>query len=184
MQTLTSMPESFAAGTTLKYERTLSDYPASDGWSLKLHLAGKSELTLEASVDGDRFVFLAAVGQTENLPHGVYTWVELASKDGETFKVDEGTVTVEPNLALASAGSLQMAVEKELDLIEARIQARLAAGADHESRSADNFSVELVSLNDLFARRNTLAEQLRSVASGGQFSRQVLVQFSGVGLER
>ena len=35
-QELSALPESFAAGTTVKYRKRFNDYPASAGWTRRL----------------------------------------------------------------------------------------------------------------------------------------------------
>ena len=59
-QELSALPESFAAGTTVKYRKRFSDYPARAGWTLKLHLASASVLAKTAAADGDDFVVTIA----------------------------------------------------------------------------------------------------------------------------
>src|SRR5512139_1557081 len=95
-QELSALPESFAAGTTVKYRRRLSDYPASAGWTLKLHLAGASVLAKTATADGDDFLVTIEATDTEgDFAAGLYKWVERVSNaGGEVYEVGRGTVTV------------------------------------------------------------------------------------------
>ena len=58
----TSEPESLVAGDTVTWQKTLSDYPASDGWVLSYRLinaAGNIDITSSASGD-DHLVSVAA----------------------------------------------------------------------------------------------------------------------------
>ena len=65
-QELSALPESFAAGTTVNYRKRFSDYPASAGWTLKLHLAGASVMAKTAAADGDDFVVTIAAYRARN----------------------------------------------------------------------------------------------------------------------
>ena len=52
--TLTDMPASFYAGDTLAFTKTVSDYPASSGWTLKYAMTQSGEQILfSSSADGD-----------------------------------------------------------------------------------------------------------------------------------
>ena len=52
---LTALPDRFNAGTTVKYTRTLGDYPASQGWSLALYLAGAASFSVAGSPNANAF---------------------------------------------------------------------------------------------------------------------------------
>jgi hypothetical protein len=188
VQTLTEMPTSFPLGTTLEYTRANPDFPASQGWTSQLAIQGAKKVVVAGSASSDNHVFSvpATAGgsgnSTDDLTAGVYQWAEYYTKAGKTYPGATGWVTVQPNLVSATEGTLENEVQQELNLVEARIRERLGAGHDHESRQIDSFSTVLISLKDLVAHRGVLREQLRSIAAGGQFSRQVLVQFSGLGL--
>lgn len=187
-QTLTEMPGSFAAGTTLEYTRSDGNYPASQGWTMKLYLAGKVSLNIAATASGDNFIVLlpssGGGASTDDLSPGLYKWVERFTKSGKDYDVNEGYVTVEPNMSAATGNSLQLHLEKVLELIEARIEGRMASGADMDSYQVDSVAVSKIPWDELMDARNRVKEQLRSIAAGGQFSRPVLITFTGVGLER
>jgi len=62
--TLTALPARFDAGTTVKYTRTLADFPANGGWSLALYISGAAYFTVAGSASGASFDFTIAATKT------------------------------------------------------------------------------------------------------------------------
>jgi hypothetical protein len=122
----TALPPAFAAGTTVQYTRSYADYPANDGWTLTLYLAGAQILNKVATASGADFVITLAATDTDDLTTpGLYRWVERASKSGVVKDVASGTVEVTANLATATAGSLQTTEEKLLAAVDAVIAGKI-----------------------------------------------------------
>lgn len=177
MQTLTSIPERFAAGTTVKYRRSPADFPASDGWSLSLYLNGAVSQTYAAQVVSGEFEFtLPASGtppHTGVLTAGNYIWTERASKVGVgVFDYATGFVEVTPDTAAATGNALQSKEEQELVLVDLAIKARLGGdGGDAilKSYSLGGRAAELVPLSELYRHRNHLRAVIRSQRNPGQF---------------
>ncbi len=124
MEALTAMPPRFAAGTTVEYTRKNSDFPASQGWSLTVYLAGPGTASSAASASGDTFTVMLAASATEGLAAGTYQWTERYEKAGKRYDVS-GTVVVTPNLALAAPGDLQSYAEKVVEALEAGLVGKL-----------------------------------------------------------
>jgi hypothetical protein len=186
--TLTELPSSFSAGTTVQYRRSLAEFPAPT-WTLKLYLAGKSVLSFTAAPSGsDHLVTIAASATDTELIPGVYQWVERVDNGGggEVYDVSPVgmVVTVTPNIATATAGSMQLWLEKAVELIEARIAGRVVDGAEAESFQIAGRAVSLIPFRELVGMLNILKSQLRAVRAGGQFSRKVLIRFVGTGLRQ
>jgi len=181
---LTAMPTEFMSGTTLKLKRSLADFPASAGWSLKLTLAGKTLFTFTSTPSGDAHLItipaVAAPG-TDDLTFGVYQWSEKALLAGEVYETARGMVTVTPNLEAGTGAEFQQWAEKVLELIEARIAGRMVDGGDAEAFQIGGRSVNLIPIRELFGYRNMLQGQLRSIRAGGTFSREVVMKFTGTG---
>ena len=72
-ETPTHESEKLIAGTTWKWEKTLSDYPASD-WSLNYYLRrnGATETSFGSTADGDTFQVNIAAGVTALFTPDVY----------------------------------------------------------------------------------------------------------------
>lgn len=183
-------PDRYQAGTTLKVLRSTSEFPAPT-WDLKVVLQGRVKFESLSADSGTDHLFTLDPAETDTeLPAGVYEFVEIAT-DGTDKYVPEtdgqyglrrGWITIEASFEGAATGTLQLAIEKELELVEARIAERLAVGGDVEEFGVGDRSARLVELDRLYARRDLLKSQLRKIAAGGEFSRQVLMQFTGKGL--
>lgn len=168
--TLTALPDTFPAGTTVKYTRSLSDYPATSGWTLKLLLAGAGTHAEDAVANGDAFDVTLTAAETAALPPGDYRWVERVEKGGEVYDVATGVVTVTPNLATATPGSLQSWEEKELAAVEAAIAAILAGGiAAYQIAGRAVTKVDLPTLQKLRASLRTEIARQRGQAPGRQW---------------
>ena len=181
---LSALPESFSAGTTVRYRRSLSEYPAGAGWTLKLHLAGASVLARTAVADSDDFIVTIAAGDTAGgFAAGLYKWVERVSNEGgEVYEVASGVVTILPNLAEASEGSEQEWLERAIAALKAQIEGRLPAGM--ESYQLAGRVVSKMPVKEAVDLLATLESRLARVSNPGFVTRPVLVSFTGPGFDR
>lgn len=181
---LANLPDQFAAGTTVCYRRRLADFPASAGWTLKLHLAGASVLTQTAAADGDDFVVNITATDTDgDFAAGRYKWVERVSNaGGEVYEVGRGGVTVLPNLAEASDGSEQEWIERAIAMLRAHIEGRLPAGM--ESYQIAGRVVAKMPIKEAVSLLSNLESRLSGLQNTGSFTRPVLVSFTGPGFDR
>lgn len=176
-------PSEFRAGDTVKWQRTLSDYPASAGWSLSYRLinaAGKIDIDASASVD-DHLVSVASTASAAYAV-GAYDWVAYVEKAGERYTVGSGRITIRPDLAAQSAGyDARSTARKLLDAVEA-VLANRATRADLEYEIAGR-RMKSMSHADLLAARDKLkrevaAEEAASrIAAGMGSGRRVFVRF-------
>lgn len=183
-QELANLPDQFAAGTTVCYRRQLADYPASAGWTLRLHLAGASVLAKIATADGDDFVVTITAAETAGgFVPGFYRWVERVSNaGGEVYEVATGAVTVLPNLAEATEGSEQEWIERAVVALRAHIEGRLPAGM--ESYQIAGRVVAKMPVKEAVGLLTNLESRLASLKNPGFVTRPVLVSFTGPGFER
>ncbi len=183
-QELSALPESFAAGTTVRYRRRFSDYPASAGWTLKLHLAGASVLAKTAVADGDDFLVTLAAADTESsFTPGLYKWVERVSNaEGDVYEVASGIVTILPDLAEATEGSEQEWLERAIAALKSHIEGRLPAGM--ESYQIAGRVVAKMPVKEAVDLLTTLESRLARLGNPDFVTRTVLVSFTGPGFER
>ena len=180
---LTALPESFPAGTTIIYRKTLSDYPVGDGWTLKLHLAGASVKTFEATVDGNDFVVtLAATATSSPFKPGFYKWIERVSLSDAVYQVDSGIVTILPDLSTAAAGDHQVWLERTIVVLTAHIEGRLKAGM--QSYMIAGRSVVKIPIKEAVDLLSTLESQLARLKDPSVVTRPVLVRFTPTGFDR
>jgi hypothetical protein len=182
-QELTALPESFAAGTTVRYRKRLTDYPASSGWTLRLHIAGASVLAKSADADGDEFVVTIAAADSDAFAAGLYKWVERVSNaGGEVYEVASGIVSVLPNLAEATEGSEQEWLERAVAALKAHIEGRLPAGM--ESYQIAGRVVSRMPTKEAVELLTSLESRLARLANPDFVTRSVLVSFTGPGFTR
>lgn len=122
---LIAPPASFTAGDTVKYTRSLSDYPASAGWVMKLHLLGKVSTSVTAVADGDAHSVTLPAATTDPLPAGTYRWVETVEKASERYTVNAGHLSVAQNPVGVTGTAGQSWEEKTLQAIEAVLSNRV-----------------------------------------------------------
>lgn len=135
MSELTAIPATLDAGTACSIRLAPEDYPASDGWTLSLHVQGRAELHVDAEADVDEHVFALAAADTAALLSGRCRYSvtaargEGASAEGP-FIVERGSLLVRPDLATATAGSLEDPDEKALRMIRAVLDKRITADVE------------------------------------------------------
>lgn len=127
----THIPTTIVAGTTVQYQRTYGDFPASS-WDLKLQLNGPSVLHDHAAQEsGNGFTITLDSTQTAALAPGSYQWHELLTRTGSSpadVRVgDSGWLEVKPNPATAGAGAMQPWEEKQIEVLRAALSGSLAA---------------------------------------------------------
>jgi hypothetical protein len=174
--TLTELPDAFSAGTTVEYTKSFADYPASDGWTLTLYLAGVNVLKIEAVADGDAFDVTLAASETRSpFEPGLYRWVERVDKAGEVHEVDAGSVTVNRDLATAGDGDLQSWLERSIPILRAHIEGRLTAG--NEGYAIAGRSVSKIPIKEAVELLSTLESRLARMKDPDKVSRLGLISF-------
>lgn len=179
----TVLPSSISAGTTIAYRRSVADYPASAGWTLKLSLAGPSVLTVTAVAAGDAYDVTITAVQTAALLPGTYTWLERVENAGPTLKHDvgRGSVTVLPDVAAATAGSLQSWEERTLTVVELAISGQLTSGM--ASYQIHGRAVSKIPMEDLLKLRNQLKAAIAARKTGA-ISQTILTRFVPPGFDQ
>lgn len=180
----TREPVSFTAGDTVTWLKSLSDYPASAGWTLKYTLAGPSVINLTTSPEGDSHRQAIAASATATFSAGDYWWTSYVEKGAERYTIDRGKMTIKSDPANLSAGyDGRSHVKKVLDAIEAAIENR-ADGSQLDivasalaGRSMTRNPENLVKLRQLYKaeyRREQAAERIRK---GGAPSGKLHMRF-------
>jgi hypothetical protein len=178
---LTAMPDTFAAGTTLKYTRSLQDYPANGGWTLTLALSGAIGLTKDADPSGPDFVITLIPAVSATLAaSGLYRWEERVHNGVDVYSVGSGSVFVTPNVALVT--DLRSMDERLLEAIDAVLVGKVVDDVIQytiESRGLTRMDPER-----LWALRQKVARNVTRARAMGKPGRRRLVRFSGARSER
>lgn len=125
MSLLTALPAEIVAGVTIDYTLSIPDYLASQGWTLKLFLAGPGVMNKAAAAVGDAFHVTLTATETGPLATGLYQFAHRVSKAGEVHEVERGKVVVLPNLETVGAGDLASWEEAALTAVRAAIKGAL-----------------------------------------------------------
>ena len=120
----TSEPGSIFAGDTIKFTKTLGDYPATDGWTLAYSFRGPSSFSDQtATASGSGYLVTIPVSVTTALAAGNYYWSARVSLAGEVHTVARGVLTV----TLVAGAFVQSHNEKMLAAINAALEGRVVA---------------------------------------------------------
>lgn len=173
------LPEAITAGVTLDHAVTLTAYPAPD-WALELILRGPGQIDLIAADDGTQHRFGASAGVTADWVPGVYWYSLRATQGAEVALVDEGQLTVRPDLAtITGPHDGRSHAERVLTAIEAVIEGR--AAIDQQRYVINNRELWRTPIADLLLLRTKYRDELRQMkaAARGQslLGRQVKVRF-------
>lgn len=158
MHTLSREPEQIRAGDTLKWTRSLCDFPATAGWTLTYHfVSALSKFDIAATACGDDYAVNAAADATSAYAPGVYRWIARVSGNSEVHTVGEGTVTVLPNVTSEEgARDPRSQNERILDAINALIEGR--ANADVQRYTIHGRELEKMAIKDLMWWRGQYVE--------------------------
>jgi len=114
-------PQSIIKGDTLKFTKSLPDYPAGT-WILTYTFLGPTKQTVTAAQSGTDHAVSAS---TTSWTAGDYAYQGKVTNGSETYTVAEGTITVKPSMADLTAGAdTRSHVKTVLDSIEAAIEKR------------------------------------------------------------
>lgn len=184
----TTEPITATAGDTITWEKSFSNYPASDGWMLSYAFVNEDgQFLVDGSkvvADDDDFVVTIPSTDSKDYSPGDYQWQAYVTKSGERFQVGSGTSTVKPDFATQTTGyDARSIVKKTLDALEATLLKK--ASKDQMSmtvpngRSIDRLSpTELLSWYDKLKAQYAAEVQAEKSARGIGGSKKILPRFS------
>lgn len=180
-------PTSVYAGDTVKWTKSLDDYPA-DEYTLSyvLHLESSvaaSPITFNASADGTYHSVAVAAATTADWAAGEYVWYSYATKASERYSVDSGRLTVKPDPATVAAGTdLRTHARTVLDAIESVLEGR--SSRDQEELELDGQKlkrtpiVDLLKLRDRYRIEVINEENADKIAKGLDTGARILTRFT------
>lgn len=177
----TTEPTEARAGDTWQWRREdLSDYPASDGWTLKYYFrnsAAKFDIT--ATADGDLYEVSVDMATTAAKTVGTYDWIAVVESATERFQVDEGILEVLPNLATDVVYDARSFARTMLDAVEAALAAKASAQQlDLVQAALADRSMQF-SVGALMTLRSQLQSEVRReiATQKGESKNRILVRF-------
>ncbi|WP_244088512.1 hypothetical protein [Aeromonas hydrophila] len=157
------------AGLTFDLLLTLTAYPA-PAWAVSVYLRGPSSISMTAAAEGSQHRFRKELGETANWAAGDY-WYTMRAVDaatGDMVEVENGQVTITPDLVNAAVGfDGRTPNQIALDAIEAVIAQR--ATLDQERYRINNRELYRTSIPDLLKLRDhyvRLVKREQDIACG------------------
>lgn len=149
------LPNPLTAGDTLALTASVSDYPASAGYTLKYRLAPRAAGTaidITATAAGDDYAVAVAASTTLTWATGFYTCTKFVEKAGERYTVDRGQLEIRAaSTTLAAATDGRTHARIVLDAINAVIEAR--ATKDQEEYTIGSRSLKRIPIAELIKFR-------------------------------
>ncbi len=133
-----NIPSTLRAGDTIEWNESISDYPATDGWTLAflLYAYGKTPITITASADGADYTISIPASTTRSWVAGTYSYqayvydMSGTTSIVEKYTVYDGSVIILPDLTQSlSTTDNRSHVKKVLDALEAVIEGKATSDA-------------------------------------------------------
>lgn len=160
-------PDKIGAGLTFNVLLTLTAYPAPD-WAVSVYLRGPAAIDLAATAEGSQHRLTADAATTASWAPGLYRYTMRATRDGEVVEVEQGQVTVVPDVASATEPyDGRSKAQIALDAIDAVLANR--ATLDQERYRINNRELYRTSIGDLLKLRSyyaTLVQREQAASCG------------------
>jgi hypothetical protein len=155
-----NIPETLRAGDTISWNESLSDYPATSGWTLGFSLRAKDlpPITITASSSGADYAIVLTAPTTKAYKAGDYFWQAYLYKGTapdftERYSIASGRIEILPNLVIiTSETDLRSHAKKVLDAIESLLEGK--ATADILSYSIAGRSISKMTATELIEWRS------------------------------
>ena len=168
MCSATEEPSTITAGDSLAWSRSLPDFPASDGWTLRYGAACTSPaaaaITFDAATAADGVGYAVALtpGQTASWPAGCYLWSAYVTRDTPT--AERRTLFRGEFVVLADPASTAVALahaQRTLKLIEDALESRIPLGL--EDTTIDGQQITRIPIQDLYALREKYRDEVKDL---------------------
>lgn len=182
----TSEPLIILAGDTLAWQKTLTDYPAGNGWTLHyrfINAAGKFDIATTAS--GDDHVVNVTPATSGAYTAGTYDWQSYVTNvAGDRYTIETGTIDVQANWAAQTVGlDTRSTARQILDSLEAAwVKASANRAFVFEYKVAGRqmrFALrsEWIAELDYWRREVAREERAKKIAAGLPSGSKVYVRF-------
>lgn len=164
------IPSKIVAGDTLNFCRSLSDYPAADGYQISYKLVNAADVVEFSGADqaGGEWLFDIKPATTKDWQTGKFTWYEIATKGADRFTLANGQTEIKPDPT--AAHDTRSYAQKMLDAIEAMLEKKATKDQQNyaiNGRSLTRYSIEdLIALRDKFRAEVTQEKQRQDLENG------------------
>lgn len=167
-------PTTITAGDSATWTQSVSDFPATDGYTLTYALQGPGQYTFAATAIGSDYSITISPEITVTWTPGTYVWTAFVSKTGERRTVGHGALIVLPNPITTLAKSH---AQTALELINAALIGRIPRGLENTNIDGQELSriplMQLHSLRDKY-RREVIMEQSAARSAAGISPRRTI----------
>lgn len=177
-------PESFIAGNTVKWTKSLSDYKPEDSWVLKYYFikAGTQQIITATDNSDSKHLITLTAAQSADWPVGEYKWQAVVTKTTERYVVDSGSLTVVVDFAQQTSGHDSRTYwETVLENVKAVLEER--ATKDQSSYTISGRQLSRTPLGDLIALYSkaegevALEKRAEAIKKGLGHSGKILTRF-------
>lgn len=169
-------PTQLRAGDSWQWDKRLSAYPPSEGWTLTYYLQGPAEvakITAATSSAGDYYEIRETPSETEAYTKGTYTWLARVDDGTDAHEVGTGTIHVLPNLA--KTGTSRSHAETALAAVTAALEGRLTA--DTQGFQIRGRAVNQIPVLELLRLQAHYRSQVWRERNPGKLGPEVEVEF-------
>jgi hypothetical protein len=179
-------PTTLRAGDTWTWKKSLADYSAAEGWSLRYVFANADQrFEFDSAADGSDHLISQTAANTEARIAGRYRWACLAINGAQRFTVGEGAVEIKPNLAGSRPFETRSTARQIYDALVAAYQERVEsgrslvgsysiAGRTMQYQSGEDFRKDLAYWKGLVDAE----EAAEAVAAGRSSGSRIKIQFT------
>lgn len=169
-------PQTIYAGDSVTWQKSLTDYPASAGWSLRYDLAGPETIQVTSSANGDAHLIEIAAATTTVWTAGTYSWALRAINGSQRITIAPGILEIKADPAVGSEQRPHCKVM--LDAIESLLEGK--ATKDQQEYKYKDMSLVRLPFDDLLrVRRHYLIQwQAYQRKQAGKTSRLIKTRFS------
>lgn len=183
----TTEPHEILAGDTLQWKKSLSDYPASGGWTLKYRLINASgKIDITAAADGIDHLITVTAATSAAYTAGTYTWTSYVEKGSgaslERYTLSTGTIIVKPSLATQTTGyDTRSHVKKVLDALESLLEGKASRDAQQITIAGQSITKmppeELLQWRDYYADKYQTELAKENITNEKPAGNRIKVQF-------
>lgn len=166
-------PSFFIAGDTVKWTISLTDFLATDGWTLKYSLmkmaASTAVITFSSTADGSDHAIVLSKTTTAGYTAGNYSWQSYVENNPVTehYSIANGFIEIKSTFQTATAFDSRSDVQKIFEAIEAAILGK--ASYDQLSRKVGDRELRYLSPKELIELRNFYKNEYnKEIGVGGQ----------------
>lgn len=183
----TREPTKAYCGDTIAWTKTLNDYEASEGWTLKYAFRSKDrlELTVTATADGEGYSATITPADSAALPVGVLSWAAFVvnADESQRYTVATGTIEILINPAEGKGQEPLSTARQALEAVNVALIEN-AARPEGSITFSDGRTVSYRNHAELVQLRNALLSEVRNeekaakIAAGMDSGANIRIRFS------